>query len=95
MTLRWKLWFAQAPLFLVLIALGSFTRGTVSVLVSSQRAFKDNYLSMMASEGMRQAVEAVHGAAALRIAGHVAQGDRKSTRLNSSHGMSSRMPSSA
>ena len=30
-----------------------------------------------------------------QMAGHVQKSDRKSTRLNSSHGMSSRMPSSA
>ncbi|HZZ85548.1 MAG TPA: ATP-binding protein [Anaeromyxobacteraceae bacterium] len=68
MTLRTKLLLAQAPLVLVLLALGLTTLRTVSVLGrSSQDILKDNYRSALAAERMAGAAAALDRAA-LRLA---------------------------
>ena len=66
MTLRTKLLLAQLPLALSLIVVGAASRKTIDALDrNSQNILKDNHLSVLAAQRMRDAADAL-GRAALR-----------------------------
>ena len=64
MTLRSKLLLAQIPLAICLLIVGAVSRRTVTTLDhSSQDILKDNYLSVLAAQRMRDAADALGRAA--------------------------------
>jgi two-component system, NtrC family, sensor histidine kinase KinB len=65
MTLRTKLLLAQLPLALSLIVVGIVSRGTVRSLdANAQDILKDNYLSVLYAQNMRDALDALPSAEA-------------------------------
>ena len=64
MTVRTKLLLAQLPLALSLLAVGAVSRATVQALGhNSEDILKDNYLSVLAAQRMRDSADAMAGAA--------------------------------
>ena len=67
MRLRSKLLLAQVPLALALVLVGYVSRRTISTLDrSSQGILKDNYLSVLAAQRMRDAADSLDGQALAR-----------------------------
>ncbi|MCU1281487.1 MAG: multi-sensor signal transduction histidine kinase, partial [bacterium] len=68
MTLRTKLLLAQLPLAVALLVVGVASRKTIDALDrNSQNILKDNHLSVLAAQRMREAADAI-GRDALRTA---------------------------
>lgn len=70
MTLRQKLLLAQVPLALALAFVGLVGVWTISLLgESSEAILRENYRSVLAAQRMKDALDRLHDAAALRVAG--------------------------
>ena len=64
MTLRSKLLLAQVPIALSLVVVGFAARSTIAALDhNAQDILKDNYLSVLAAQRMRDAADAMARAA--------------------------------
>ncbi|HXI55478.1 MAG TPA: ATP-binding protein [Polyangia bacterium] len=74
MTLRAKLFFAQAPLAIALALLGVVS-GTVTRRLGeeSRLILADNYRSVLAAERMKESLERINSAALVLLAGHTAE----------------------
>ena len=71
MTLQTKLLLAQAPLTVVLAAVGLLSVTVITTLGShSQNILKDNYRSVLAAQRMKEAVERLEDSAALSLLDH-------------------------
>ncbi|GAC1346740.1 MAG: KinB sensor domain-containing domain [Myxococcales bacterium] len=76
MTVRTRLLLAQAPLAAGLVLLGLVALTTLETLGrSSQRLLHDNFRSVLAAQGMKEAAERLDSAALGRLAGRADQSD--------------------
>jgi NtrC-family two-component system sensor histidine kinase KinB len=79
-TLRRKLLLALAPLALVLVVLGTLSVRTMRTLGdSADLILKDNYRSVLAAQGMKDAIERIDSAALFVVAGRREQGLAQAT----------------
>lgn len=77
MSLRTKLLLAQIPLALALVVVGVVAIGTVwNLSDQSQRILKDNYLSILAAERMKESIERLDSAAIYIVAGERPRAER-------------------
>ncbi|MCE9668641.1 ATP-binding protein [Myxococcus stipitatus] len=76
MTLRWRLWLAQAPLALALVLVGVVAVVTLNRLGhSGQRILQDNYRSVLATQRMTEQLERMDSAALFIVAGERERGE--------------------